>query len=58
VREAIALAIHLVVHLARVNGGRRVTEITAICGYDAQTDRFLLESRVLDRTHAHDGAVP
>ena len=57
VREAIALAIHLVVHIARVNGRRRVTEITAIRGYDAGTDRFVLESRLLDRTRAHEGAV-
>jgi len=57
VREAIALAIHLVVHIARVNGRRRVTEITAIRGYDAGTDRFVLESRWLDRTRAHEGAV-
>jgi pilus assembly protein CpaF len=57
VREAIALAIHLVVHIARVNGRRRVTEITAIRGYDAGTDQFLLESRFLDRTRAHEGAV-
>ncbi len=57
VREAIALAIHLVVHIARVNSHRRVTEITAIRGYDAGTDRFLLESRLLNRTRAHEGAV-
>lgn len=57
VREAIALAIHLVVHIARVNGRRRVTEITAIRGYDAGTDRFVLESRLLERTRAHEGAV-
>ena len=57
VREAIALAIHLVVHIARVNGRRRVTEITTIRGYDAGTDRFELESRLLDRTRAHEGAV-
>ncbi len=57
VREAIALAIHLVVHIARVNGCRRVTEITAIRGYDAGTDRFVLESRWLDRTRVHEGAV-
>jgi pilus assembly protein CpaF len=44
-REAIALAIHLVVHIARINGCRRVTEIVAIRGYDAQADRFLLEPR-------------
>lgn len=57
VREAIALAIHLVVHIARVHGRRRVTEITAIHGYDAGTDRFVLESRLLDGTRAHEGAV-
>jgi pilus assembly protein CpaF len=57
VREAIALAIHLVVHIARVNGRRRVTEITAIRGYEAGTDRFVLESRLLDRTRVHEGAV-
>jgi pilus assembly protein CpaF len=46
IREAIALAIHLVVHIARVNGCRRVTEVVAIRGYDAQADRFLLEPGV------------
>ncbi len=50
IREAIALAIHLVVHIARVDGRRRVTEITAIRGYDAGTDRFQLEPRLLDRS--------
>jgi pilus assembly protein CpaF len=43
VREAIALALHLVVHLARVDGRRRVTELAWIRGYDAKGDRFLLE---------------
>ena len=44
VREAIALAIHLVVHLARVGGRRVVTEIVAVRGYDSHNDRFLVES--------------
>jgi pilus assembly protein CpaF len=44
-REAIALAIHVVVHIARVDGQRRVAEVVAIRGYDAQTDRFALERR-------------
>ena len=57
VREAIALAIHLVVHIARVNGRRRVTEITAIRGYDAGADRFQLESRFLDRQRTTEGVV-
>jgi pilus assembly protein CpaF len=45
VREAIALAIHLVVHIARVNGCRRVAEVVTIRGYDAKADRFVLEPR-------------
>ncbi len=49
VREAIGLAIHLVVHIARLAGHRRVTEVAAVRGYDPKHDRFLLESRVLDQ---------
>jgi Flp pilus assembly CpaF family ATPase len=41
-----ALAIHLVVHIARIRGRRRVTEIVAVRGYDGEADRFLLESRL------------
>jgi pilus assembly protein CpaF len=48
IREAIALAIHLVVHIARAGGCRRVTEVMTIRGYDAQTDCFVLESRTAD----------
>ena len=44
-REAIALAIHLVVHIARVDGRRVVTEVVGVQGYDHQTDRFALEPR-------------
>src|SRR5438034_2817234 len=47
-REAIALAIHLVVHIARVNGCRCVTEVVTIGGYDGQADRFVLEPRPTD----------
>jgi pilus assembly protein CpaF len=43
-REAIALAIHVVAHIARVNGRRQVTELLAIGGYDSRDDRFVLES--------------
>jgi pilus assembly protein CpaF len=46
IREAIALAIHLVVHLARVDGHRRVTGMVAVRGYETATDRFQLESRL------------
>ncbi|MND06040.1 hypothetical protein D3C83_271820 [compost metagenome] len=43
IREAIALAIHLVVHVARVGNQRRVTEVVTVRGYDAPADRFLLD---------------
>ena len=42
-REAIALAIHLVVHIERVQGHRQVTEIVRLRGFDAAVDRFALE---------------
>jgi len=44
VREAIALALHLVVHIARVDGLRKVTEVVQIRGYDSGLDRFELAS--------------
>ena len=44
IREAIALAIHLVVHIGRVAGRRRVTGVTAIRGYNGEEDRFVVES--------------
>ena len=49
IREAIALAIHLVVHVARVDGQRRVLEIVRVQEYDGRTDTFRLDSRVRDR---------
>ena len=55
-REAIALAIHLVVHLARVNGCRRVTEVLAVRAYDRDIDRFRLESVLSDHV-TREGAV-
>jgi pilus assembly protein CpaF len=39
-REAIALAVHLVAHLARVDGRRQLTQLLAIEGYDAASDTF------------------
>jgi pilus assembly protein CpaF len=42
-REAITLAIHLVVHLARLETRRVVTEVVRVRGYDPQVDRFLVE---------------
>jgi pilus assembly protein CpaF len=43
IREAIALALHVVVHVARVNGLRRVTEVARVARYDTVRDRFLLD---------------
>jgi pilus assembly protein CpaF len=39
-REAIALAVHLVAHIARVDGRRQLTQLVAINGYDATSDTF------------------
>ena len=55
-REAIALAIHLVVHIARVGSHRRVTELVAVREYDGNADRFVLESRLKERP-VPEGAV-
>jgi len=52
IREAIALAIHLVVHIARVDGRRRVTDVLPLRGYDAQRDRFEFRCPPPSR-HAH-----
>jgi len=43
VREAIALAIHVVVHVARIDNCRRVTEVVHILGHEANKDCYLLE---------------
>jgi pilus assembly protein CpaF len=45
IREAIALAIHLIVHIARIGSHRRVTELVTVRDYDSNTDRFILESQ-------------
>jgi pilus assembly protein CpaF len=43
IREAIAFAVHLIVHVARVQGQRRVTELVAVKAYDGPQDRFVFE---------------
>ena len=55
-REAIALAIHMVVHIARVDGRRRVTEVTMVKGYDITSDRFVLQPYLLPE-HVSSQAV-
>jgi pilus assembly protein CpaF len=42
-REAITLAIHLVVHLARLEARRVVSEVVWVRGYDPEIDRFVVE---------------
>ena len=54
----IALAIHLVVHLARINGRRTVTEIVTVRGYDPRDDRFLVAPLERDRCGVHGGVAP
>ena len=49
IREAIALAIHLVVHIARVNGTRRVTELVSVTGFDTTADRFNVQCENVER---------
>jgi pilus assembly protein CpaF len=41
IREAIALAIHVIVHIERVGDRRCVTGLLRIAGYDNRTDRFV-----------------
>jgi pilus assembly protein CpaF len=57
VREAIALAIHVIVHIARIDGLRRVTQILDVRGYDGETDRFLLEPAIVGEWPL-EGAAP
>lgn len=52
-REAIALAIDLVVHIDRKAGRRIVTEALGVAGYDGATDQF-----ELDRFWVCDGGPP
>lgn len=44
IREAIAFAINLIVHVSRTDGTRRVTEVTRVTAYDPHTDRFRLDA--------------
>ena len=57
IREAIALAIHLVVHIARVDGRRCVTEFLSVRGFDGTADRFVLEPESLHPIDTAEGAL-
>src|SRR5260221_503258 len=56
-REAIALAIHLVVHIARVGSHRRVTEVVAVREYDGNADGCVLEPRPKERPVPHSAVL-
>src|SRR5882724_8652813 len=57
IREAIALAIHRVIHIARVDGQRRVTEFLSVRGFDGAADRFVLEPESLQTIDTAEGAL-
>jgi len=56
-REAIALAIHVIVHVSRVQGRRRVAELVSVDSYDGHADRFEL-TPLLDSVFTREGATP
>lgn len=55
-REAIAFAIHLVAHIARDGGCRRLTQLVAVDGYNTKTDAFALEA-LHPSAEAHGSAL-
>lgn len=55
-REAIALAIHLVVHIERVGRTRKVTDVLTVAGYDAPADRIRLDPIDLFMSPDSEGA--
>ena len=56
-REAIALAIHLVVHVERVGRHRRVTDVARVAGYDVAADRIRTEPIVVPALSGAEGGV-
>jgi pilus assembly protein CpaF len=56
IREAIALAIHVVVHIARAENRRVVTEAVTV-RYDGATDRFVLEPITCAPSTVLEGAM-
>ena len=56
-REAIALAIHLVVHIERVGRTRTVTDVATVSGYDTASDRIRLEPVDLVAAGTKEGVI-
>jgi Flp pilus assembly CpaF family ATPase len=49
IREAIALAIHTIVHIERIGNCRRVTQALAIADYDRGADQFVFSEAIPKR---------
>lgn len=57
IREAIALAIHTIVHLERVADRRRVTHVLDVRGFDVRADRFDVTTRDVGSHEVHPTGV-
>lgn len=57
IREAIALAIHTIVHLERVDDRRQVTQVLDVRGYDVGADRFDLGTHHVANGEVHPTGV-
>lgn len=57
IREAIALAIHTIVHIERVGNCRRVTQVLAIADYDRRADRFVFSQAIPKQPASEDIAA-
>lgn len=57
IREAIALAIHTIVHLERVADRRQVIGVIDVRGYDVRADRFDLVTHSIAKIEVHPGGV-
>ena len=49
IREAIALAVHVVAHVSRIGGKRRLTELLRVEGYDSRNDQFELSPLLAEK---------
>lgn len=56
-REAIASTLHLVVHIARVGGRRRVTDVIEMRGYDGERDQFVVGPLDVSQTVPSESVV-
>ena len=57
IREAIALAIHTIVHLERVGDRRQVSHVLDVRGYDMRADRFDVATHSVASLEVHRAGV-